>query len=500
MKKKLSCLLIVTMLFAMSPVLAFAGQGQDSKYELGSWQHYKAEYGALVETYAKVNPKHEDYAIFAAELGVIKDKIESLFGTSFATENDANEDGVGGLVGESIAADAELVATDPEAETYPVTGRDIHDVYTAAYDKLYVTPLEIITIGNNIEDSIEDNSPSEYVNGRVAQWYSIVSLWNVPELFNITGGWLSTPEQAVIDAAATHVVNVGECINFADDHRNGIQNPLQASSTPSQHFKKEGCIYATQTVPTDRANLLISSGVLDIAKAYIAEKAEYAKAFANITRGNIFEEENQVHLLRAIRVLSVHSEQKIVADIFIASVEANAAKYKDVTDARGVVTPGLLSAAKTDLNGRISPLKDSLVVAANVTFNDDIIDETIVDDVTDETITGNVVDKEVKDVIEKKVKELNREVLDIVAQDETLAVSSNPLPLIGFVPGEIVTENQEVTLVPASDTPKSIGSPESTYSPLWIWGLVADLFAFVVVFLIILWRRKQRINAGEDIF
>lgn len=430
MKKTLLGVLIVAMLFAMSPLLVFADSDQDIDQSPGSWGHYKTQHSSLVRLFEKVNPRHESYADFATEIKEVKLGIEAIFG----------KDGFGGLIGESAAAEADLVATDAEAEAYPVTSRDIHDVFTSAYNQLYVNSLGGITI---------ESYSIGVQKGRVAQWNSIKNLWNAPVVSLVTGGGLDTPEQAVIDADATREIFVpyGECTNTSAAHRKVVFGF-------SAHKLGLGCTFENriEIIPTVRALLLKSTGVVDIAKSYIVEQLEYTEAYANITEKNAAK----------IKSLAVNDDEKIIADEFIASAEKYAAQYK-------VLIPN----AKSDLDAKISSLSSRLDAATKVTFPKD---EPIVDSPTISTNESNIV------------------------KGETSAVNSNSLPEVGFVPGNIITEDLDPALIPAPTTPKSMGSPESTYSPLWIWGLTADLFAFVVVFLIILWRRKQRINAGEDIF
>jgi hypothetical protein len=504
MKKMLLSVLIVAMLFAMSPLLVFA----DSDQNQGSWEQYKTQYGSLLNTYAKVNPKHANFADFAVEINEVKLGIEALFGISFAVNPEENEEGVGGLIGESAAADADLVATDSDAEAYPITSRDIHDVFTSAYNQLYVNSLGGITIrGYSI--GVQE--------GRVAQWNSIKELWNSRVLSIVTGGGLDTPEQAVEDAEEVYEIHVpyGECTNNSTSHRRSVLGI-------SKHTLRIGCTFETRSefVPTGRALLLTSTGIADIAKSYIDEQLEYEEAYANIT------EKNAATNAATITLLAINDEEKVVADQFIASAEEYAARYKEV----------LIPEAKTGLDNKISSLGSRLDAASKVTFPEDDpitelpeitvpkpeiekpeiivkkpeidkpeivvpepeIDkpEIVVPEIDKPEVKSSEFDTPVSNAVDSPISSA---IEPIIAQDETLTLSSNPLPLVGFVPGEIITENPEVTLVP-SETPKSMSSPESTYSPLWIWGLTADLFAFVVVFLIILWRRKQRINEGEDIF
>jgi hypothetical protein len=477
--------------------------GAKGGFAPGTWESYKAEYYALEAVYKKVNAKHEDYARLAAKLTSIKTRIETLFGVTFSENPDENEGGLGGLVGAAAAADFELLQTDKNAPDYPVTTRDIHDVYTAAYNKLYITNVGGITItGYSIGAQ----------KGLVAFWESIKTLWNAPVISLITKGGLDSPEQAILDAEELHEVieKYGDCINDDSSHRNGKK--IFGISLPSPHSLGVGCIFNERPilVPTDRAKLLNATGVTGFAKDYVSAKDEYKKAYENILIRKA--QDAKAKKVSKLTTLAVNDDEKIVADGVIAAAEASAVSYK-----------GLISVAKSELTSEVGVLKGSLDVAVSVTFVDTFPDPPkkeepenpnpiienpnlttpIVDDPATEDIVVQepITETPALTTPEDRPKETKQPRIfienDTGAPDSAARVA--PLPAVGFDPGEIITE-APVKGILSPETPQNAFVEEQRYSELWYWGLLADIAAFAVVCVIVLWRRRQRLNAGEEFF
>jgi hypothetical protein len=528
MKKKILYLLVVAVLLAMSPIMTFASGGNgnenDNDNVPGTWESYKSHYRALESVYEKVNPKHQEYSDLAAELIMLRAEIETLFGVSFSENPDENEGGLGGLIGAAAAAEFELTQTDKDASGYPLTSRDFYDVYISTYNKLYVTSVDGITIAPNHATGAKE--------GLAELWQSIKTLWNAPEMSKITGGGLDTPEQAVIDAAATRVIfeEYGDCTNNNYLHRYDVFGNPQFSL----HSLGIGCTFDKRpiNVPTDRAQLLNSTGVTDVAKNYVAAKAEYEEVFGNILAKSVPDSVKVV-------VLSVNDDEKLIADSFISAKETDAARYRDVTDAGGVTTFGLISAARTNLSDKIVTLKDRIETATSVTFTEDledpVIDKPIIDNpvVDKPVIDTRIIDKPIigapavgspaidEPAVDAPVNPVNpgnpgienpaideAKTSDSAAKIPGVDKNSNPgvnaatpLPAVGFVPGDIITEVQGSN-IPDGQVPGTspIEMEALEYSSLWYWGLIADIAAFAVVCVIVLWRRRQRLNAGEEFF
>jgi hypothetical protein len=309
-------------------------------------------------------------------------------------------------------------------------------------------------------------------------------MWNAPIISNATGGGLDTPEKAIKEAKATHEIMVpyGECTNNDPAHR-------QAVYGFSMHDLKIGCTYnmKSEIVPTQRALLLMSTGVEGIAKKYIAEKADYAKAYADILDRDTVK----------VKALAVQDDEKLVADRFIASAEEYAANFREV----------LIPTAKNELHVKINILQVELDTAVNEIFPDESekippeidLPEIEVPEIELPEIEEPEIDNPIDEEIESNIMPPKSQKTKIV-RNKIAGMSKNSLPEVGFVPGKIITEKPAGAQISNPSTPQVMLNPEMSFSHLWIWGLVADFFAFVIVFIIILWRRKQRINAGEDIF